>query len=347
LQATWLDIPKTGVFAENEDLRPQDSKGILKIGLSQSIALPSVYKARKNLLQEQVKSLEITKQLRALEIKRDLQSTYYSLWYLQSKQLLWKRLDSIYTSLARAAVLRVKTGESAGLDSLSAMARARETTVQLNLIQRDIQVQQEILKRALNTTSNYLPDTNTVQKIQGFFLDSTINIHPQLLIQQQNISIAQAEINVQQQTRKPNFEGRFFSQRLYGLSNPFSGFSVSAGIPLFGVKTYKNKIKASELERSYQQNLLDYEKLKLSTNYNQAYQQIQKDLELLRYYESTGLAQADAIIKSSNLAYRGGEINFAELTQYLTQAIDIQRNYLDMLNQYNQSAIQLNYYLNR
>ena len=85
----------------------------------------------------------------------------------------------------------------------------------------------------------------------------------------------------------------------------------------------------------------------LITNYNQSYQQLLKDQDLLTYYEKTGLAQAEAIIKSSNLAYRGGEINFAELTQYLSQAIDIQKNYLDVLNQFNQSAIQLNYYLNR
>lgn len=347
LQGTWLDIPRTGVFAENEDLRPSDNRGILKIGLSQSIEWPGIYKARRNLLQEQVKSLEITKQIRALEIKRNLQTTYYSLWFLQSKQLLWQRLDSIYTSLAQAAVLRVKTGESAGLDSLSAMARARETTVQLSLLQRDIQVQQEILKRVLNTTNIYLPDTTAVQRIPVSFLDSSISTHPQLQVQQQNISVAQAEINVQQQSRKPSFEGRFFSQRLYGLSNPFSGFSVSVGIPLFASKTYRNRIRAAELESSYQRSVADYERLSLTTNYNQAYQQIQKDLELLRYYESTGLSQANAIIKSSNVAYRGGEINFAELSQYLSQAIDIQKNYLDVLNQYNQSAIQLNFYLNK
>ena len=166
-------------------------------------------------------------------------------------------------------------------------------------------------------------------------------------MQQQNISIAGAEINVQRQSLKPIFDGRFFTQRLYGVSNPYSGFSVSAGIPLLGGKTYRNRIKAAELERSYQQSVLNYEQLILGTSYNKAYQQLQKNLELLQYYESTGLAQADAIIKSSNLAYRGGEINFAELTQYLTQATDIQRNYLDVLNQYNQSAIQLSFYLNK
>ncbi len=347
LQNTWLDIPRTGLFAENEDITPQDAKGILKIGLSQSIELPGVYKARRNLLGAQVKSVEIARQIRALEIKRDLQTTYYTLWYLQSKQFLWQRLDSIYTSLAKAAVLRVKTGESAGLDSLSAMARARETAVQLSLLQRDIQVQQENMKSVLNTSTIYLPDLNPVEKIPVSFLDSSINTHLQLQLQQQNIAIAGAEINVQRQSFKPIFDGRFFTQRLYGVSNPYSGFSVSAGIPLLGGKTYRNRIKAAELERSYQQSVFNYEQLILGTSYNKAYQQLQKNLELLQYYESTGLAQADAIIKSSNLAYRGGEINFAELTQYLTQATDIQRSYLDVLNQYNQSAIQLSFYLNK
>ncbi|HEX8357642.1 MAG TPA: TolC family protein [Segetibacter sp.] len=343
LQNTWADIPKTGFFAENEDIAPGNNKGILKIGISQSIEWPSVYRARKNLLQEQAKSAGLTKQISALEIKRDLQTAYYSLWFLQSKQTLWKRLDSIYTSLAKAAVLRVKTGESAGLDSLSAMARARETSLQLNTLQREIQMEQEVFKRLLNTTTNYLPDTNTTGKIPVSFLDTGVNTHPQLQLQQQNIFIAGAEVNVQQQSRKPHLAGRFFSQRLYGLSNPFSGFSVSAGIPLFGLKSYKNKLKATELERDYQESLLNYQRQAISSGYSQLYQQIQKDQEMLQYYEGSGLAQADAIIKSSNLAYRGGEINFAELTQFITQATEIQKNYLDVLNQYNLSAIQLNY----
>ena len=347
LQGTWLDIPKTGVFVENEDINPKDRQGVLKIGLSQSIEWLGVYSARRNLLQQQVRSVEISKQIRALEIKRDVQTTYYTLWYLQSRQLLWQRLDSIYTALAKAAVLRVKTGESAGLDSISAVARANETTVQLNLLARDIQVQQETMKRLLNTTNSFLPELSLMQKIEILLPDTTVNNHPQLQLQQQNISIAQAELNVQQQSRKPNFEGRFFSQRLYGVSNPYSGFSVSVGIPLFGGTAYRNRIKAAQLEQDYQQSVLNYERVALLTRYNQSYQQLLKDQDLLRYYESKGLAQAEAIITSSNLAYRGGEINFAELTQYLSQAIDIQKNYLDILQQYNQSAIQLNYYLNR
>ncbi len=42
-------IPNTGIFAENEDMRPSDNKGILKVGISQSIAWPGLYKAKKEI----------------------------------------------------------------------------------------------------------------------------------------------------------------------------------------------------------------------------------------------------------------------------------------------------------
>ena len=67
---------------------------------------------------------------------------------------------------------------------------------------------------------------------------------------------------------------------------------------------------------------------------------------MLQFYEGTGLKQAEEIIKAASLSYRSGEISFAELSQFLTQAIDIRKNYLEVMNQYNQSAIQFNYYNN-
>jgi len=170
--------------------------------------------------------------------------------------------------------------------------------------------------------------------------------HPLLKLQQQNVNIAGAEAKVAGQGQMPSFEGRFFSQRLYGVNPPYSGFSVTVGIPLFGRGQYKHSVKAAQLEQSYQRSVLTDQQLAFSTSYNQEQETLQKNNDLLEYYTSTGLKQADAIINAANLSYRSGEIGFAELSQFLTQAIDIQRNYLEVLNEYNQSAIQLNYYTN-
>ena len=344
LAKTGYGIPKTGFFVENEDINPTDAKGILKIGLSQSIDWPGMYTARKNQLQQQVKSVEIAQKIKALEVKRAVENVYYNLWYFDNKQLLWKRLDSLYSSFSKAATLRVKAGESAGLDSISANAKAKETKLQLQLISRDIFSEQVKLKNLLSSDILYMPENKPLPKINlnadsGNFLN-----HPEIQLQQQQVSIADADIRVSKQKAMPTLEGRFFSQRLYGISNPFSGFSVSMGIPVFGRAMYRNTVKSAELEKNYQQSVTDYNVIGIKSAYSQVFQELQKSNDLITYYQTTGLAQAEAIIKAANLSYRAGEISFAELSQFLTQAIDIQRNYLDVLNEYNQSAIQLNYF---
>ena len=63
-------MPKTGVFAENEDMRPGDNKGILKIGVSQSIAWPGLYKTQKNLYNEQLKYYQANTAVIDADIKR-------------------------------------------------------------------------------------------------------------------------------------------------------------------------------------------------------------------------------------------------------------------------------------
>jgi len=76
----------------------------------------------------------------------------------------------------------------------------------------------------------------------------------------------------------------------------------------------------------------------------QSRRNVAKEKQLLAFYESRGLVQAEAILKAAELSYKAGEISFAELSQFLTQAIDIRKNYLDVLHQYNQSAINMAYY---
>lgn len=339
-------FPKTGVFAENEDMRPSDNKGILKVGVSQSIAWPGLYKAKKNLYTEQLKYYQFSTAAIELDIKRNLRTVYYQLWYLQDKQKLYHRLDSIYKSLNDAARLKVKTGDSPGLDSIAANVRMRELQALIQQIGKEIQIQQQSLMQYLNTDEMILPLFIPMEKLP---MPATVSdsIHPVLALQSQNINIANAGIGVVKNENKPEFAGRFFSQRLWGAKDPFTGFSVSATFPLFGASAYRSKVKVAQADMAVQQKQYDYDKQVLSTRQLQMQQEVEKNQSMLSFYETVGLIQADEIIKAASLAYRSGEISFAELSQFLTQAIEIQKNYLENLNAYNQSVIQYNYYINQ
>lgn len=343
---TATALPKTGVFAENEDMRPSDNTGILKIGLSQSIAWPGLYKAQKNLYNEQLKYYNLNSSAIEVQLKRDVRSVYYQLWYLQDKQQLYRRLDSIYRSLSDAAILKVKTGDSPGIDSIAANVRMRELQALLQQIGKEMQIQQQAFTQLFNTSDLILPVELPLEKIAipGLVNDS---LHPVLALQSQNINIATAGIGVIRNENKPEFSGRFFSQRLWGAKDPFTGFSVTAAFPLFGAGAYKNKVKTAQAEMAVQQKQFDYESQVLTTQKLQLQQEVEKNNSMLSFYEATGLKQAEEIIKAASLAYRSGEISFAELSQFLSQAIEIQKNYLDNLNAYNHSVIQYNYFINQ
>lgn len=339
-------LPKTGVFAENEDLRPSDNRGILKIGVSQGVAWPGLYKAQKNLYKEQLKYYQAGTSVIDAEVKRDIRSVYYQLWYLQDKRKLYQSLDSIFRSLSDAAILKVRTGDSPGLDSIAAHVRLSELQALMRQVNNDIEIQQRLMGQLLNTGSSFLPVDDPLERLPGpaSNADST---HPLISLQQQNVAIADAAVAVARNENKPEFSGRFFSQRLYGMSDPFSGFSVTAAFPLFGAGSYRNKVKAAQAEASLQQKQFEYDRQVFLTGRMQAEKEVAKNNVLLLFYETAGLRQATEIIKAATLAYRAGEASFADLSQFLSQAISIRQNYLETLNSYNQSVIQYNYYINQ
>ncbi len=343
---TATAFPKTGVFAENEDFRPSDSKGILKVGVSQSIVWPGLYKSQKNLYNEQLKYHQANTAVIDVDIKRDIRTVYYQLWYLQDKQQLFQRLDSIYRSLNDAATLKVKTGDSPGLDSIAANVRMNELQALLQQVEKEIQIGQQSLMQLLNTTEPILPVKTSLEKL-AFSVAPHDSSHPLLVLQSQNINIANAGIAVIKNENKPEFSGRFFTQRLWGAKDPYTGFSVTAAFPLFGANAYRNKVKVAQAEMTVQQKQYEYGKQVFTTRQIQLQQEVEKNNSLLSFYETAGLKQANEIIKAASLAYRAGEISFAELSQFLTQAIEIQKNYLENLNGYNQSVIQYYYYINQ
>lgn len=210
-----------------------------------------------------------------------------------------------------------------------------------------MRIQQERLRLLLNSGELILPLLLPLEKLNIPEYPGETPTHPLQNRQQQNIIIAQSAIQVARQENKPDFSGRFYSQFLWGADNPFSGFSVSAAFPLLGLNAHRQKIKLAEAEVAIQKAQYDYTLQGLISEREQAYQELDKNRKGLAFYESFGLRQADEIIKASSLSYQAGEIGFSELSQFLTQAIEIRRNYLETLNNYNQSVIQYYYYINQ
>lgn len=340
---TATEIPKTGIFVENEDYQPSNALGVMKIGISQDIAWPGLYKARRHYFDSQLKYASLNGNVLQATIRRDVSSSYYTLRYLNEKQKLYFQLDSIYGLLYNAAKVKVKAGQSAMLEQITSASQYNQMKAFIQQNEQDINSEQLHLMLLMNTSDRIVPEARPIDKVP-LLAQIDVDRHPEIALQQQQIEIAKSGIDVQKNMNKPEFSARVFSQRLWGASDPFTGFSVSAGIPIFGLKANSNKIKVAEIQQKIQEETLEYRIQVMDNEKSDAVVQLQKYLSLLNFYESSGLDQANQIIIAATLSYNSGDISYAELSQFVRQAVEIKQNYLDALQAYNQSAIQFNYF---
>lgn len=339
------ELGKTGFFIDNDDIRPND-RGDYKIGISQDFEWPGLYAARKDYFQEQLKYVQLNRELLKNTITRDVRKVYYELWYLQENERLLNQLDSIYTEIFQAAKLRYETGEVAALEKIAAEVKMTEMKTFIKQNRQSMLSLQQQLMVLLNKEQLYLPLDAPLDKMTPK-ADTLQANHPLIVLQQQNIKIAESNTSLQKNANMPGFSISGFSQKLYGLNNPLSGFALTISVPLLNSKSAINKVRAAEAEKTIEEQKLNSQLQELSSQKLQALAAVDKQSELVQFYESSGLRQANEIIKAAQLSYRSGEIGFTSFSEFLSQAVNIRENYLQALNDYNQAQINYLYFINQ
>lgn len=325
------------------------------ITLTQSIPFPGTIAAHMQLGEERIigstKNLQSAKNNLVYEVK----SVYELLMHQKAFQNLLLSQDSLYSDFARASSLRYKTGESNLLEMTTAETQSQEVKNMVRQNEANIYMSQKKLQTLLK--SDVLVDAANAFGKRILDIDpaaSTLESNPQLQYSQQQIKITEQEKRVERNRLMPDFTVGYFNQTLigyqnttgtdtfYGKSNRFQGFSVGLAIPLWFAPQMARAKAASFMEESTRQSA-DYFRTTLTSEYEQALRELDKNQASLTYYESSALKNADLILTQARKAYKGGEIGYVEYLQSLRSAITIKTNYLQALNQYNLSVIKVEY----
>ena len=152
----------------------------------------------------------------------------------------------------------------------------------------------------------------------------------------------QAQAGLEKQKLLPDISLSYFHFNNDVIDTPLKGYQVGVHIPLlfFG---NSSKIKAANIARqAAEQETADYE-VRLNSEYKQLLQQLNKHQQALSYYENEGKELSEEIIKTANLSYKNGDIDFFEYIQSLENSYNIILSYYENLNAYNQTVLQINY----
>jgi cobalt-zinc-cadmium resistance protein CzcA len=128
----------------------------------------------------------------------------------------------------------------------------------------------------------------------------------------------------------------------YTYSSRFQSGQFGLGIPLF-YGAQRARVKASGIQQQISENALAAGKFKFQNEFAQLTAQLQSFTSTANYFEQSGLKNARLIMKTANLQFQNGDINYLDWALLSNQAISIENDYLEAIHNLNSVLIQFNY----
>ncbi len=354
LKGAVIDLPKTAFDGEYGQFNSYTNDN--NITVSQSFAFPSVYVNKSRLTDANIKSSEWQHKISQVEISTQVKQVYYQCIYLIARKKLLIYQDSLYTGFLRAAELRANSGETNRLEMITARSQSMEIRNQLFQITSDIGICSRKLKLLLNISFLPVPEENDLYRLK-FYVDTmsfSASQNPSLGYMQQQAEVSKFEKRLERSQMLPDFNVGYFSQtikgtqevngtdRYFGNDHRFSGIQAGISIPIW-FAPFKARIRSATMNENAARTDADSYSKTVHENYLTLLDELSKYSASADYYEKQALPEAKLIIDQATLSYKAGALDYLDFVLTLGRALAIKQNYLDAINNFNQTIISIEY----
>ncbi len=311
------------------------------LGATQSLGNLAADKQRKEVARANVALSERERTLRTRQISFQVQQFWYNWVYQNERRDLLLQQQNLYETVAERTNLQFNAGEINRLDKTLVDNQLLQTTKALTSATAQMQQAYAQLRQAAFLTENYEPPGDPFSALPlpvGEQVSTTLTAPLQ-----QQVSVAQAETILQEKQVAPQL---FFGYNLLSLRPQFPLHAITAGValPIF------NKAQRARTEQTRVQEMVSQNNLQLAMVQLQQQRQLAREqAQLLRnQLDTSGAAlqeQARMLRELATTQLQNGEIDYFRYVQSLEAALQNELDYLDLVQQYNQAVLALQYIL--
>lgn len=336
-----FDFDKTQLYYSYDENNISNGNLPLNVlGVQQDFLFPTVYFAQKKVNKASYELSSSSYEIRKKGLIRAVTSAYYQVLYAEAKETIYRRLDSLYQNFAHRAKRRFELGETNYLEKITASSKQRQLQIALEQAQQDAAIAHGLLLTKIQIPNGIKIKMIPVRKITLRIVK--IDETAEMKYSKNTIELAQAKRQQETQQLLPDISLNYFRGTNSATQGSLNGYVAGLNIPLLFGGT-ASRIKASKIaEKIAVEQSKEYQ-VQLNAHYQELQAQYKKFSKALDYYETEGSELSEEILKTANLSFRNGEIDFFQYIQSIENAYEIQLDRLENLNQYNQTVIQLNY----
>lgn len=357
LEHSAVDIPFTEVTAEHGKMNSVAND--TRFGLRQTLPFPSVYKKQRLYLQSQTAVAAANEKVVTSMLKTEVTTLFYKLRAMQERAHLLKSADSLFQAFASRQRQRVDVGDAPLIEKVSAEAQLLQVNNQLDELHAEMKILQSRLGALLNSRELLLPDEKVALKMSAVVLPDTaiVERYPEVEWNGMRVNAALEQISAVKAQSVPHLSLAYANQSIIGIQNVngtdklftaadrFSAVQIGVNFPLFN---YGNKAKVKAATTQWEQTKTEFEESRTRNLFllQQLLLRHTKTRNTLNYFEKGALKQAEELHTNAALQLSQGEISFMEWMMIVNQSISIRADYIDAVEEWNDTIIQLNSFIN-
>ena len=333
--------PHTRVFVSGDEVDPNSTKGIHSVGIRQDFNWPGAKGRREEAIRQRARLGNARLELDGLELRRQVANAYFEVLHLLDLQELMRQQSSLFTDLVELAQLRFELGETGKIPVLSAQGKQKEATLAQIRASEDYEIALTIFNNWMYSDTAYEVAGRSLPKPAGYFNWFVNSGHPLLLYQQQQLNLAEAQVEVEQNMLLPQIRTGGLLQ-MVDADSPFFGYQLGLNIPL-GQRSIRTRIEGAEMETEIRSTELEAARQELENERRRLTAALNKEQMSLDYIRQEMLPLAREQIDASRKAYAQGAVEYQDYLRNLEQAMDIQFRYLQGLKAYNLLKVELEF----
>ncbi|SFN38212.1 CusA/CzcA family heavy metal efflux RND transporter [Salegentibacter flavus] len=347
LRKTAYDFGNTQIFTGKEEVGNGSDGIYTQIGVQQQGIDVFGIAPRLKLQKERMALAENALELNILEVEREVSRAWTSVYTSKKRYQVYKKMDSIFEDIERAARIRYETEATSKLEYLATSNQGNEVKIQLEQAYRNyLKSLQRLNLWFVSDTIYDVPDLPAEALDEPLnFLTESLKTHPALEVSEQRVNVAKALTRERKSEFLPKFQGQYARQEINGQSGFFQ-YQIGIQIPLFFGPELGRTQEAQVNRKIAEQNFYQ-DKLELETAYKNMREEFIKWRNSWNYYKDEALPLAKEQQEGSVLAFKEGAIDYVTFLQNIRDAIRIEVNAWSAFNDYLDSRYQLEYYLEK
>ncbi len=318
----------------------QNNHPLKVLGVTQNFSFPTLYSAELKAKRVEHTIAETELKIQKEGLIKQVSLEYIKLQVLNERLMIYENIDSLYLNLLRGATIRNSKGDINNLDLLNIKAKQQQIKQQLNEVKYSINDTHLRLKAVMGYDSSFTVSRD-IQTLS--YTNKSLDSIPLLLWLKRKEELGKASVRIEKNKLLPDlFINYYVGTNFYANAKYYHGFEAGIAIPLF-YGAQKSKIKSSKIAMEATKYFSEYEIDLLKIKQKELINSHEKLKELIDYYAESGSQLYAEIIRTAQLSFERGEIDFFKFATSTETALQIRLDYLNNLVNYTSVTLELNY----